>query len=120
MKPETLDALTDAELQAVIARCEELLKARDEERKAKAVSDARARLASVGLTFRDVANGKSKRPVKSPAYQAGVIYQHPSDKALTWNAKGKKPGWLLELESHGVKPLEASPANDVPQVKKAG
>ncbi len=49
MKLDMLDALGDDDLRAVDARCLELLKQHDTERKEKALSEARALLASVGL-----------------------------------------------------------------------
>jgi alpha-ketoglutarate-dependent taurine dioxygenase len=112
MKLETLDALNDNELQAVIARSEELLKNRDDDRKAKALSEARALLASVGLSFKDVAGSKAAKHVKPSANRCGQVYQHPTNKTLVWNAKGQKPGWLRELEVHGGKAIELSLAND--------
>jgi DNA-binding protein H-NS len=106
MKIETLDALKDDELRAVIARCQELLQARDEERKAKALNDARALLASVGLSLKDI-NGKHKmKSAKAPAYRGGHSYQHPVKKDLVWNAKGQKPNWLRELEAGGERAVE--------------
>jgi DNA-binding protein H-NS len=39
-------------------------------------------------------------------YHSGHTYQHPTNKALVWNGKGKKPGWLAGLEGGGGKPLE--------------
>jgi len=107
MKLDTLDALEDADLRAIINRSEELLKLRDEDRKAKALSDARALLAAAGLSLKDVAmRGKGARHGKAVPYHAGTLYQHPANKALVWNAKGQKPGWLRELEGQGGKPVE--------------
>ena len=54
MKLGMLEALADDGLRAVIARAEELLKQHDNERKEKALSEARATLAAVGLTFKDL------------------------------------------------------------------
>jgi hypothetical protein len=106
MKLDTLDTLNDSELQAVIARSEELLKSRDDERKAKALNDARTLLASVGLSLKDLgAKCKSARP-KPPTYQGGHHYRHPSKPELIWNAKGQKPGWLRDLETRGVEAVE--------------
>jgi DNA-binding protein H-NS len=121
MKLDTLDGLSDDALQAIIARANELLKAHDEERKAKALADARALkakalsdartvLASVGLSLKDI-NGKNRvRSGKAAAYHIGHQYQHPANKSLTWNGKGKKPGWLCELESEGGKAVEVAGA----------
>jgi DNA-binding protein H-NS len=127
-----LDGLNDDELRAVGARVHELLKAHEEERKAKALADARALkakaltdaravLASVGLSLKDM-SGKKPRSAKAPAYHVGRNYQHPTNKALSWNGKGQKPGWLRELEGEGGKAIEVAPANDnapVP-VRKTG
>jgi DNA-binding protein H-NS len=113
-----LDALQDGELRTVIEQCNGLLKQRDEERKAKAMeqarslqakalNEARAVLEGAGLSLKDLGgNGKKKR-VKAPVYHAGHTYQHPTNKALTWNGKGKKPGWLTELEAGGESAVAA-------------
>jgi H-NS histone C-terminal domain len=130
MTQETLERLNDNELGEVIARAQALLKTRDDERKAKAIadaramrakteSDARALLASVGLSFKAV-SGKSGR--HSHTYKGGHHYRHPAKPDLVWTAKGQKPNWLRELEREGGKAVEiAEPANDnaVP-VKKTG
>ena len=106
MKLETLDALADDELRAVIARAETLLRQRDTERKDRALADATARLAEVGVTIKDLIKGKSKKPAKGPTYHGGHTYQHPTNKALTWRGAGKKPGWLVALEADGGKAVE--------------
>jgi len=119
-----LDTLSDDELHGVRTRVDELLKAHDEERKAKALADARALkakaladaravLASAGLSLKDM-GAKKPRNGKAPAYHVGREYRHPENAALTWNGKGQKPGWLRELEGEGGKALEVAPepAND--------
>jgi hypothetical protein len=109
-----LDELKDDELRVVIEESQGLLKRRDEDRKAKAIENARTLLASVGLSLKDI-NGKSRgKAGKAPAYKGGHHYQHPANKALIWNAKGQKPNWLRELEAQGGKAIELSglPAND--------
>jgi hypothetical protein len=108
MKLDTLDALKDEELQAVIEQAQGLLNQRDEERKAKALNEARALLASVGLSLKDI-NGKGKgKAGKAESYHGGRQYQHPTNKALVWNAKGQKPNWLRELEASGGKAVEVA------------
>ena len=116
-----LDALQDDELRVVIEQSHGLLKKRDEDRKAKAIEQARATLAAAGLSFNDL-NGKARgKLAKGPTYKGGHTNQHPTNGALTWNAKGKKPSWLVELEGQGGKALELVGANDnVPlSVKRA-
>ena len=130
----TLDALNDGELRAVIARANELLKAHDEERKAKALldaralkakalADARAVLASVGLSLKDM-GAKKARSGKPPAYHVGHHYQHPANKTLMWNGKGKKPAWLAAIEAEGGKAIEVAGEvaddNAPLPIKKAG
>jgi DNA-binding protein H-NS len=102
---ELLDKLDDEGLQGVIDRSNELLKERDRQRKEKALEQARAILSGVGLSLKDVATGK-KNGNKGPVYHSGRQYQHPANKALTWNAKGQKPTWLRELETQGGKAVE--------------
>ena len=108
MKLETLTDLKDDELQAVIARSNELLGERDRQRKDKALEEARAILAGAGLNLKDVAAGKTPKGTngKTPIYHAGKTYHHPTNKSLSWNAKGQKPSWLRDLETQGAKAIE--------------
>ena len=110
MKLDSLESLNDDDLRAVDARCLDLLKQHDTERKEKALSDARALLASVGLTLKDIARKAPAAKPKGAVYHAGHTYQHPTNKALTWPGKGKKPTWLTALEADGGKAVEV--AND--------
>ncbi len=112
-----LDGFEDAELKAIISRADDLLKKHDTERKEKALAEARATLAAVGLSLKDIGKAKAKAG-KSIPYHGGHVYQHPTDKTLVWAAKGKKPGWLLTLEGEGKAPLEV--ANDNSAVRKTG
>jgi len=105
-----LDGLTDDDVREVRALCDKVLKSRDDDRKAKALESARATLAAVGLTLKDLAGAKTKA-IKGPMYKGGHTYQHPTQKALLWQAKGKKPKWLVELEADGDRAIEL-PANE--------
>src|ERR1700750_373127 len=120
IKADMLDAFNDDELKEVKTLADRLLAKRDDERKAKAMDEARATLAAVGLTLKDLAKAKAK-PVKGPQYKGGHSYQHPTDKALVWAAKGKKPTWRTELEVKGGAAIEV-PANDNAQntLRKTG
>lgn len=126
----TLDTLSDDELRAVAAHVNELLKTHDDERKAKALADAkalkakaladaRAVLASAGLSLKDM-GAKKTRSGKAAVYHVGRDYRHPSNAALTWNGKGQKPAWLRELEGEGGKAVEAANDNRPAPVKKVG
>jgi hypothetical protein len=123
MTLDSLEKLGDVELRAVAARCEDLLAQHDRQRKDKALEEARVILTGAGLNLKDVAAGKPHRNGgKGPVYHGGRQYQHPTDKALTWNAKGQKPTWLRELESDGRRAVEMTPANDniPPSLRKTG
>jgi DNA-binding protein H-NS len=118
MNLDLLEKLADDDLRAVIARSNELLAQRDRQRKDKALEQARATLAAVGLTLKDLTRKSPALKSKGPQYHAGHQYQHPTNKALVWPGKGKKPHWLSELEAEGGKAVEIV-ANDNPQpVKK--
>jgi len=106
VKLDMLDALGDDDLRAVNARCFELLKQHDTQRKEKALSEARTLLESVGLNLKDLARKAPAPKSKGPVYHAGRAYQHPANKALVWPGKGKKPAWLAALEMEGGKAVE--------------
>ncbi len=110
MKLDMLDALGDDDLRAVDARCLELLKQHDTERKEKALSEARATLAAVGLSLKDLNRKSPAAKAKGPVYHSGHQYHHPANKALVWSGKGKKPGWLVALEAEGKVALEVANA----------
>src|SRR5947209_330854 len=109
-----LDTHEDDDLRGVITRCDEILKARDKERKEHAVEQARAILQIAGLTFQDAVGKAKNGKGKPPAYRGGFRYQHPNKPELVWNAKGQKPNWLRELEGQGGHAKELPPlaAND--------
>lgn len=109
MKLDSLNELKDEELLAVIGRSQELLKQRDDERKAKALSEARTLLASVGLSLKDLGGKKvAKKDGWKPSQ--GRLYQHPDDPGKTWNGRGPHPGWVNDLIASGRHPKEAKSA----------
>lgn len=117
----TLNELQDVDLRTTIEQAEEILKQRDAERKAKAIENARATLAAAGLTLKDLGGNGKKKAARGPIYHSGHIYQHPANKTLLWNGKGKKPGWLVNLEAENCNAIEIQATNDnvVAPVKKA-
>jgi hypothetical protein len=118
IKEDMLDGYSDEDIRIIQSLADSVLKRRDDGRKADATEVARVALAAVGLTFKDVLKTKAK-PAKGPQYVGGRTYQHPTNKALVWNAKGQKPKWLRELEADGDKAIELS-VNDVLMAKKTG
>ena len=108
IKADMLDAFSEDDVKQVRELADKVLKRIDDNRKAKALDDARATLAAAGLTFKDLGKAKTKA-VKGPQYKAGELYQHPTNKALTWRAKGQKPGWLRDLEEKRQKAVVTIP-----------
>lgn len=106
IKPDMLESFNDDDVREIRGLCDKVLKSRDDDRKAKAMEQARMTLAAVGLTLKDLAGVKAKA-TRGPLYKGGHTYQHPTDKTLLWAAKGKKPGWLRELESRGEEAIES-------------
>jgi uncharacterized protein with PIN domain len=89
----TLNEMQDAELKATIAQAEGILKRRDEERKAKALEEAkafqaqarkeaRAVLEAAGLSLKDL-EGRKAKAGKRATHHNGHTNQHPADKSLT-------------------------------------
>lgn len=117
IKADMLDAYSDEDVREVRTLCDKVLKSRDDDRKAKAIDEARATLAAAGITLNDLARAKMKH-VKGPIYKGGVSYQHPANKALVWNAKGKKPGWLVELEARGQRAVALAANDNLPAAVK--
>src|SRR5262245_13048041 len=106
MNDKDLEALDDAGLQGVISRAEQLLKDRAADRRQQAIDEAKARLASVGLTFRDVV-GKSKGPAK-PGAATGTKYINPADPSQTYTTgRGRPPKWFAALQAKGKLPEPA-------------
>src|SRR5580693_7445608 len=104
----TLNELQDDELSSTRGLIDEILRKRDEDRKARAIIDAKATLAAAGLTLKDLNGNGKKKTAKGPVYHAGHSYQHPTNKSLVWNGKGKKPHWLVGLEADGEAVVEVA------------
>ena len=120
---DMLGALKDDELHWIINHSQELLKKRDGERKAKALvdaralqakaqSDARTLLESVGLSLQNLSGKAKGKTGRKSLYKAGCSYQHPSDKSLIWKANGQKPKWLRDLETRGEHAIKVRAEND--------
>jgi hypothetical protein len=67
-----LDAFSDDDVREIRGLCDKVLKARNDERKAKALEQARTTLAAVSLKLKDLAGAKAK-PVKGSQYEEGYM-----------------------------------------------
>lgn len=109
MKLDSLEGLKDDELQQVVARANELLDARKQQKRQEAIEQARSVLAAAGLTVDDLRSSGSRKSVKNaPVYHTGARYQHPDHPEKVWAGKGKKPHWLRDLEKKGGKAVQLS------------
>ena len=88
MTQDSLEKLPDDELRAVIARAETLLTQHDTERKEKALNEARATLAAVGLSLKDLKGRKPERDCLSwrPAIPSPAEYGADLERA--WQEAG--------------------------------
>jgi DNA-binding protein H-NS len=111
-KNETLDALTDEQVQSAVSYGQTLLKTRQEKREDDALETAATAMRAAGLTV----NMKALRAMAKKAatvngsakYKAGTHYQHPDDAGVVWSGKGQKPNWIRDLEAAGKRPVEAA------------
>lgn len=120
MSPETLESLSDDDLRATVERAQVLLQERAESKKREAMEKAHALLAAVGLTFEDALThgrqrARSKEPTRAAARKlhAGEVYANPANPSQTWTVgRGRKPGWVVELESTVGLPAPISSAKN--------
>jgi hypothetical protein len=95
MTLESLETLTDAQLQEVIARAGELLKQHDRGRKEKALADTRSILASAGLRLKGVtAKGIGIKAAAPSACLSGHCLPASNESELVWS--GREEAGLVE------------------------
>jgi hypothetical protein len=84
-----LDGLNDDDVREIKALCDKVLKARDDDRKAKALEQARATLAAVGLTLKDLAGGIGEA-VKRSGVQGRAFLPAPFQHGAHMASKGEE------------------------------
>lgn len=104
------DALRDmsaADLEALKAQADAVLRERQEASRREALEQARAILDAAGLTFAEAAQLATEPPRKraaarGPVYRAGERYVNPANPAQSWTVgKGRPPKWLGTLATAG-------------------
>lgn len=111
MTNDQLKALDDNQLRAVIDQAGTLLKEREADRKQKAIEEAKAKLAAVGLTFRDVVKTKTDKGKARAPLPPGQSYVNPSDSSQTYTTgRGRPPKWFAELQAKGNLPQPSKKA----------
>ncbi|MCW8087661.1 H-NS histone family protein [Sabulicella glaciei] len=99
-----LDAMSAEELVTLINEATAMLESKKEEAKAALVQEMIKRAEALGLSLQEVlsgqpAVGKARKPRSDAGKARDPRYRGPG--GLTWSGKGRKPGWLTELEAQG-------------------
>lgn len=98
-----LDALSPAELQALIKTAEAQMGAARKNH----IHETRAKidgiLASAGLTIGEVYPTRGGKGAKGPKAAVAPKYRNPDNATQTWSGRGKRPLWFVEaLKKRGV------------------
>jgi DNA-binding protein H-NS len=113
-----LETLDDAQLQDLMRRAGELLKERERQRQRDAIEQARAILASAGLSVQDMldgvgrtkASGSARKPAAggadaASARKGGTRYANPANPSQIYEkGRGRTPNWFRELSARGETP----------------
>ena len=98
-----LDALSPAELQALIKSAEAQMGAARKTHIHEVRAKMDALLASSGLTLDEVYPRRGGKGGKSPKAAVAPKYRNPDNAAQTWSGRGKRPLWFVEaLKKRGV------------------
>jgi len=125
-----LDALSPAELQALIKSAEAQMGAARKNQVQEVRTKIDSILANAGLTLDEVYPRRGGKGGKSPKTAVAPKYRSPENPTQTWSGRGKRPLWFVEaLKKRGVtaeslliQGAKAAPAKKVAKkapVKKA-
>jgi hypothetical protein len=107
-----LNDLTDDDLRTLVTTATDLLQQRHEAAKQRAIEEARARLAEVGLTFRDLTGGPPPRK-RAAKLRNGDRYTNPLDPSQVHVVdRGRPPKWFTDMETRGTLPAPSRPGPD--------
>ncbi len=106
--PAVLDQLSAAELTALVERAEAKRREKLDAAKEEVLSEARARLAELGLTLEDAlasafspAGTQGRKRRSDGGSKVPAKYRGPSGEE--WTGRGRAPKWLTVLEAEGKK-----------------
>lgn len=91
-----LTKLSLEELQALAQDIEVEVIGRREAERARVLSQMRELAGSLGMTLEDVVRGEKGR-----GGAVAAKYRNPSNPALTWSGRGKRPAWVNEALAAG-------------------
>lgn len=98
-----LDALSPAELQALIKSAEAQMGAARKTHIHEVRAKMDALLASSGLTLDEVYPRRGGKGAKASKSAVAPKYRNPDNAAQTWSGRGKRPLWFVEaLKKRGV------------------
>jgi DNA-binding protein H-NS len=117
MNLPSFDGMSVEDLRNLIAGAQKRLRELEEEERQRAINQIRELASAAGLKITigdDKKKGRSSSAGSgTPAKQAqplpaGARFVHPDNPDRVWIVgRGRKPGWVAELEEKGVKPLPA-------------
>jgi DNA-binding protein H-NS len=98
-----LDALSPAELQALIKSAEAQMGAARKNQVQEVRTKIDAILANTGLTLDEVYPRRGGKSGKSPKAAVAPKYRSPENPTQTWSGRGKRPLWFVDaLKKRGV------------------
>src|SRR5690349_3960339 len=98
-----LDALSPAELQALIKSAEAQMQSARKNHIQEVRTKVDALLKSAGLTLDEVYPRRGGQGGKGPKAAVAPKYRNPENPAQTWSGRGKRPLWFSEvLRKQGV------------------
>jgi DNA-binding protein H-NS len=91
---------TVAELKSLAAKVQNEIENRQQDEVKKARDQILAIAQSVGVPISDLLSVKANKEKKSGKV-ADVKFRHPEDSGKVWTGRGRKPGWIVDLEQSG-------------------
>lgn len=95
-----LSNLTVADLKALAVKVQNEIGNRQQDEVKKARDQILAIAQSVGVPLSDLLGVKASKEGKSSKV-VDVKFRHPEDAGKVWTGRGRKPGWIVDLEQSG-------------------
>lgn len=95
----SLNPLSVAELQSLIAEAEAAIAAQLRDQRRSAIAKMRELAASVGIEFEIIEKPFPRARRSSPVVPK---YRNPANPEQTWSGRGKRPKWLTEAIDSGA------------------
>ncbi|MFN7835846.1 MAG: H-NS family nucleoid-associated regulatory protein [Burkholderiaceae bacterium] len=102
MRKSNISSMSLAELQQLKSEVEAEIERRSA--KTAAIEELKKMAAHSGVRLEDLMvemGGTGKIKVKRELGPAPIRYRHPTNSALTWSGRGKRPKWVTEAMASG-------------------